>query len=161
MTNPQSVIKTISKLNLFEGLSDEQLSKFTACSSMVQFSTDEYIFRQNDEANKFYILQSGLVNLSTYLVSDATITLQTVGPFEILGLSWIVSPYVWHFDAKVTEPVQAIEIDAACARESMDKDHNMGYVLMQRFFSLLVQRLQNTRLQLLDIYEQSTTPFGA
>ncbi len=46
----------------------------------------------------------------------------------------------------------AIVFDGACLRGKCDADHELGYQLMRRFASVLVDRLQATRLQLLDVY---------
>lgn len=42
--------------------------------------------------------------------------------------------------------------DGACLRGKCDADHELGYELMQRFASVMLERLQATRLQLLDVY---------
>ena len=36
--------------------------------------------------------------------------------------------------------------------EKCEADHDLGYALMKRFLPVLVQRLQATRLQILDVY---------
>jgi CRP/FNR family cyclic AMP-dependent transcriptional regulator len=71
---------------------------------------------------------------------------------EILGVSWLVPPYCWAFDAKAIELTRAIAVNAACLRQKCDEDHDFGYDMMQRFVPVLMQRLQATRLQLLDVY---------
>ena len=48
--------------------------------------------------------------------------------------------------------MRAIAFDGACLRGKCEADHELGYELMQRFAPVLVERLQATRLQLLDVY---------
>jgi hypothetical protein len=45
-----------------------------------------------------------------------------------------------------------ISFDGACLRGKCDADHAFGYELMQRFALKMLERLQATRLQLLDVY---------
>ena len=45
-----------------------------------------------------------------------------------------------------------VTFDAACLRGKVEADHELGYQLMSRFAANLVDRLQATRLQLLDVY---------
>jgi hypothetical protein len=78
--------------------------------------------------------------------------IQTEGEGEILGWSWLVPPYYWHFDARATEKTQVIAIDGKCLREKCESDHDLGYKLMRRFALIIAERLEATRLQLLDIY---------
>ena len=47
-----------------------------------------------------------------------------------------------------------IAFDGACLRGKCDADHELGYQLMRRFAAVIVERLQATRLQLLDVYGQ-------
>lgn len=47
---------------------------------------------------------------------------------------------------------RTIAFDAACLRAKCDDDHDLGYILIQRFARIMMQRLQATRLQLLDVY---------
>jgi CRP/FNR family cyclic AMP-dependent transcriptional regulator len=65
---------------------------------------------------------------------------------------YVVRPYRWHFDARALSPVRATAFDAACLRGKCDDDPKLGYALMSRFAGVLIERLQWTRLRLLDIY---------
>jgi len=71
---------------------------------------------------------------------------------EILGVSWVIPPYRWTYDARALDLLRAIAIDAACLRQKREADHDLGYEMMKRFLPILVQRLQATRLQILDVY---------
>ena len=81
-----------------------------------------------------------------------SLTIQTLGEDEIVGASWLVAPYRWGFDAKALELTRAISMDAACLRGKCEDDHDLGYEMMKRFTPVLIQRLQATRLQILDVY---------
>ena len=64
----------------------------------------------------------------------------------------MLPPYRWAFDLRATEPTRAIVFDGACLRGKCDADPALGYALMQRFAGMILDRLQATRLQLLDVY---------
>ncbi len=49
-------------------------------------------------------------------------------------------------------PAPLVAFDGACLREKCDADHELGYQLMRRFAASAIERLQATRLQLLDVY---------
>ena len=76
----------------------------------------------------------------------------TLGEGEIVGAAWLVPPYRWTFDARAVELVRAIGIDAACLRGKSEADHHLGYEMMKRFMPVVVKRLLETQLQLLDVY---------
>ena len=75
-----------------------------------------------------------------------------LGEGDIVGLTWLLPPYRWGYDARATELVRAIALDAKCLRDKCEVDHDLGYALLKRFLPVLVQRLQAMRLQLLDVY---------
>jgi hypothetical protein len=77
---------------------------------------------------------------------------QTLGEHEIVGISWLIPPYRWTFDARALELTRAIEVDARCLRQKCDDDHDLGYEMMKRFVPILVERLHAARMQILDLY---------
>jgi hypothetical protein len=58
------------------------------------------------------------------------------------------------FDARALGVVRTLAFDAACLRGKCEQDTQLGYTLMQRYAEVMVQRLQATRLRLLDVYGQ-------
>ncbi len=136
----------------FEGLPDKHLKVIVGCASNVSFEEGETIFREGEEANRFYLIRQGRVALQVYAAGIGTITIQTLDAGDILGWSWLVPPYRWHFDARAVEPVRAIALDGECLRRKCEEDHDLGYELLKRFAEIITQRLQATRLQLLDVY---------
>jgi CRP/FNR family transcriptional regulator, cyclic AMP receptor protein len=136
----------------FKGLNPEHLKLIVGCSSNKVFAPDEFLFREGEEANTFFIIRSGRVKVETFSPKCGPITIQTEGDGEILGWSWLVPPYRWRFDAKAAEQTRVIAIDGKCLREKCESDHNLGYELMKRFALIIAERLEATRLQLLDVY---------
>ena len=70
----------------------------------------------------------------------------------MVGWSWLFPPYRWHFDARALSHVRATAFDGACLRGKCEDDPALGYDLMKRFAQVLIERLQWTRLRLLDVY---------
>ncbi len=69
-----------------------------------------------------------------------------------MGWSWLLAPYQWRFDAIAQEAVRAVVFDVGCLRTKMEEDPRLGYQLLSRFLPIVVDRLQATRLRLLDLY---------
>ncbi len=78
--------------------------------------------------------------------------IETIEAGEVIGWSWLFPPYRWHFDARALAPVRATRFDGACLRGKCEADPALGYDLMSRFAQVLIERLQWTRLRLLDVY---------
>jgi CRP/FNR family cyclic AMP-dependent transcriptional regulator len=135
-----------------KGLEPQYLQLIVGCASNVRFEEGEYLFREGEEANAFYIIREGIVSVETYAVERGSIVIDTLREGEILGWSWLIPPYHWHFDARALERTRVIALDGKCLRNKCEHDHNLGYELLKRFASVIEERLQATRLRLLDLY---------
>ncbi len=141
------------------GLPSDHLALITGCASNVRFETGATLFREGDEATQFFVVREGRVALDIFAPGRGPITIQTVGAGEVLGWSWLVPPYHWRFSARAVELTRAIALDGECLRGKCEKDHSLGYELLKRFTDIMSQRLDATRLQLLDLYG-SAAPAG-
>ena len=84
------------------------------------------------------------------------LTIETVGPGEIVGWSWLRAALPWHFTGRAVEPVRAIEFDGACLRGKCEEDPLLGYDLLTRFAQVLARGSHATHFQLMDVYGDST-----
>ncbi len=139
-----------------KGLDHRFLEILVGCASNVRFDAGQFVFREGSEANNFYIIRHGKVSVEVFAAGRGSITIQTIGEGDILGWSWLIPPYNWRFDAKAIELTRAIALDGKCLREKCERDHDLGYELLKRFSHIIAQRLEATRLQLLDIYGAHT-----
>ena len=73
-------------------------------------------------------------------------------PGEVLGLSWLFPPYKWRFDGHAVEFVEALAVDGERLRARIDEDPVLGYQVIKRIAPLVLERLQQTRAQLLELY---------
>jgi CRP/FNR family cyclic AMP-dependent transcriptional regulator len=137
----------------FEGLDKGHIQLLAGCASEVQFNSGDFIFREGQDANVFYIILSGRVALEAVFRSEQeSATIQNIGEGDVLGWSWLFPPYRWHFDARAVAPTQAIALDGKHLRAKCDEDHDFGYELLKRFAHVIEQRLQAMRSQIPDIY---------
>ncbi|MEY4166677.1 MAG: cyclic nucleotide-binding domain-containing protein [Blastocatellia bacterium] len=136
----------------FGGLDESMLRSIAAGARQVELPAGETIFHQGESADRFYLVRTGRIALNIHTPRRGGHTIQTIEDGEILGWSWLFPPYRWRFDARVVEPVTAIEIDGRRLREQCDLDHDLGYELFRRFAALIGRRLESTRIQLMDLY---------
>jgi CRP-like cAMP-binding protein len=136
----------------FAGLEEGFCKLVCGCAKNVRFDAGQYLFHEGEAADQFYLLRHGRVALQITSPGRGVVTFQTLGVGEIVGVSWLIPPYRWGYDAKTLELTRAIAMDAACLRQKCEADHDLGYDMMKRVASVLIQRLQATRLQILDIY---------
>jgi CRP-like cAMP-binding protein len=148
----ETIETLLHEVPLFEGLAPEALELIAGCGKNVRFLEGEVIFREGDEANTFYVVRHGTVALETFVPARGSVTIETIEAGEVVGWSWLFHPYRWHFDARALSLVRATAFDGACLRGKCDADPQLGYDLMSRFAQVAIERLQWTRLRLLDVY---------
>jgi len=136
----------------FAGFPEPFCDILCGCAKNVRFEDGQYLFHEGEAADQFYLLRHGHVALEIAIPGRPPLTFQTVEEGEIVGISWLIPPYRWAYDAKAVGLVRAIAMDGACLRQKCEADHDLGYRMMQRFMPILIQRLHATRLQLMDVY---------
>lgn len=134
------------------GLSPEHIQLIVGCAKNVVFEPGKYIFKENEEANSFYIIRSGKVALEIYSPEVGSIIIQTLGEGDIIGWSWMIPPYQWRFDARAVELTRVIELDGTCLRNKCESDPGLGYEIMKRLANVFERRINAMRIQLLDLY---------
>ena len=79
----------------------------------------------------------------------------TMEPGGILGLTWLIPPYVRQVSARAVTLTRAISLDGACLRGKCEADHNLGYELLKRLAREMEERLHGAWLRVADIYGSS------
>jgi CRP-like cAMP-binding protein len=137
------------------GLSFEHMQTLIGCASNVRFADGDTIIHEGQVANKFYLMRTGRVALQMDVPGKTALRIQTVGPGEILGWSWLISPFRWHFSGIVVLETRAIALDGECLRNKCEKDPSFGYEMLKRLSQVMERRLDATRLQLIDLYDMT------
>jgi CRP-like cAMP-binding protein len=136
----------------FAGLRPDTIDLVAGCGSNVQFEPGALIFREGDRADAFYLLRHGRIAIEAYAPNSGPLVIETLEAGDVLGWSWLFEPHRWHFDAHALTAVRATAFDGVCLRGKCDADPQLGYELVSRFAQTLIERLQWTRLRLLDVY---------
>lgn len=108
------------------------------------------LFEHGQPAECFYLLRSGEVVVEVPAIQGPTLTVQTLGPDEVLGWSWLIPPYRWSFQARALEVVTVLEFDGGAVRERCERDPAFGYEVLKRFSSLMSERLDAARRKMMD-----------
>ena len=131
------------------GMPCDQLGLLTATACDVRFPARYRLFEDGGNATRFWLIQSGHVSLDLHVPGEGPVVIETIGMGELLGWSWLFSPYRWAFGAVAATPVEAFEFDAPAVREACAADPGLGYELNQRITRVLAKRLQATRIRLI------------
>lgn len=117
-----------------------------------QVEAGERILQTGNPADTLYVVRHGRVAIEVVSPRGGSIVIETLGPGELLGVSWMLPPYRLTFDARCLEQCGLIAIDAHALRAACDDDPALGYALYKELSGVVRDRLQATRMQLLDLY---------
>jgi CRP-like cAMP-binding protein len=116
----------------------------------VEFKAGTYLGRDGETAKAFYLIQAGHVALRMHAHGAESVPVQTVGPGEVVGWSWLVAPHRWRFDCVASDHVTALAFDAEWLREKCEQDHELGYQLLKHLVTVMADRMTATWQQLLE-----------
>ncbi|MGW8378175.1 Crp/Fnr family transcriptional regulator [Streptomyces sp. ODS28] len=136
-------------------LPDDHQARLKAVAKDVGFPSGTRIFEEGEPADRFWVIRTGAVTLDMKvpghrLLSQVPIAIESVGPGQLLGWSWLFPPYVCRLGAETVSPVRALEFDAETVRVLCDEDHRLGHALTLSVAQIIGHRLQASRVRLLD-----------
>jgi CRP-like cAMP-binding protein len=134
------------------GVVPSEIALLAGCARPTVFAANERIFDEGHDAQRFWLICAGRVRLDTLIPGRGPVVVETLGPGTVLGWSWLAPPYRWHFGAQALAGTTAVELDAPAVRDLCDQHPALGYRLMNGFVQVVADRLQNTRIRLLDLY---------
>ncbi len=148
----ETLESVIAEHPFLKDLTPRYLEFLVGCASNVRFEPGNFVFLEDVEANQCYLIREGKVTLEIDAPPRGTIIIQTLGKGDVLGWSQIFPPYRWKFSARAVEPTRAIALNGKCLRDKSEQDHDLGFELLKRFARVIQERLQATRLQLINLY---------
>ena len=129
-----------------------QLELISRCGQNRVVKAGEYLMREGDRADAFYVLRRGTAAIEVHSPNHGALPIETLHDGDLVGWSWLIEPYRVHFDVRTLSECHLVAFDGACLRARFEQDPALGYDLLRRFLPVIVERLQATRLRLLDLY---------
>ncbi|MFE2943084.1 Crp/Fnr family transcriptional regulator [Streptomyces sp. NPDC059255] len=147
--------------NLFDELSPAGRERLREAATEVTFPGGARIFDEGRRADRFWVVRSGQVALDLHVPGRRAAVVETLGPGELLGWSWLLPPYVWHLGAQAVRTVHAEQFDAMVVRALCAADPVFGRAVYRTVAEVVADRLRGSRTRLLDLYGpqgSGTTP---
>ena len=145
-----SVLEYLSNHEFFGGLSDETLKFLSDCSNTSEIEKGQVLFKQGEAADKFYVVRKGQISIQIQAIMGPSLEIQSLGQDQVLGWSWLISPYRWSFQAKAMEDSELLVFDGAAILNRCEQDPKFGYELLKKFAELMSVRLDVARKKMMD-----------
>ena len=151
----QELYDLIAQQPFFNGLNAGHLQLLAASALEMKFESGATIFKEGSPANRFFLILTGRVELTSEMEDRNVIPIQTLGPGDDLGWSWLFPPYSMHFTARALEPTTTIFFYGTRLREQCEQDHELGYQLMRRIANVATQSLRATQRRLMQYIDKN------
>lgn len=133
-----------------QGFKQHDIERLATLAREVHFERERILFREGEENSDFYLIVSGMVALEIAPPSGV-FRVDTLTHGDELGWSSVMG-HGTVFQARVLQDTHALAFPAAELRAMCEEDNAFGYALMRRLLGVVADRLQATRLQVLDTY---------
>ncbi|SFC47846.1 cyclic nucleotide-binding domain-containing protein [Streptomyces aidingensis] len=142
----------VTATSLLGVLRPEDRERLPAAARDVCFPAGARLFDENGDAGRFWIIRTGSVTLDLQVPGRPPAVVETLGPGDLVGWSWLFPPRTWHLGAAALSPVRAHEFDAARVRSLCEADPVLGRSVARRVAEIIGHRLGTARIRLLDLY---------
>ncbi len=134
------------------GMAANHIDRLSRVTRYITVPARRRIFDEGGTADRCWLIVAGQVALDLHVPGHGPVVIETLGRGDVIGWSWLFPPYQWMLGAITMQPTQAFELDGRAVRGLCEADPILGNELNRRFMAVVVNRLQATRIRLLDIY---------
>jgi len=152
----EELARTTENYPFLADLPSDCLPKLLEIAEERWFEENEIIFPEGARSKHLFLVASGRIALET-MAGGQRIVIQTLSPGDTMGWSALTETTTTHFQARALTRVQTIAFDGTALSVVFEEDHDLGYEIMKRLLPLVTERLDHTRMQLIDMYGKRTT----
>ena len=151
----------LSTLAFSRNLSEKALTRLAEISTRNVYPAGSVIFKEGDSHLHLHVVVEGRVALDMHVPTRGDVRILSLGSGELLGWSPILGDNTMSATATCLKDTETVAISAAPLVELCESDPEVGYQVMRQIVVAMSERLVATRLQLLDLFAETTpTPQG-
>ena len=122
-------------------LTDSMLDNLAQIIDILKFDRDEILFRENEPAERFYMLISGNVLLEQRISGEVTAIIASIKPGFSFGWSAMIKDSLYTSDAICVEPSEIYSFKQSKVQKLFAQDPEMGFRFYQRLLVIIKKRL--------------------
>jgi CRP-like cAMP-binding protein len=114
------------------------------------------LFKEGEKHGLIYVLCSGKIVLDMPVPGRGDVRILSLGAGDLLGWSPVVGDSMMTATATAKEATTVIAIPGDELNRICESDHEIGHQVMRQVAAAMSRRLLATRLQLLDLFAETT-----
>jgi CRP-like cAMP-binding protein len=140
---------------LFAGQNNYMLEEIAMLSNEVNKAEGDWLFHENEEATKLYLVLEGAVALTLFVYLNGEqqhlASSHSLDKNEIIGWSSIVPPHQYKIGARAVKDSRLLEIDAVPLRQLLDDNPEYGYRFLRQVAEVISERFMLVNIQLMSM----------
>lgn len=154
--NTSSTAELLRGLPFARGMPEKAVPRLAEIALPREFAAHTLIFKEGDRHEQAYLLLDGSIALDMQVPGRGNVRILSLGSTDLLGWSPIVGDEFMTATATTQEKTTTLALPSHALKELCDSDHEIGYWVMSKVATAMSQRLLATRLQLLDLFAETT-----
>lgn len=134
----------LRQVELFRDLGDEGVRRILAIGRARALDAGQYLFLLGDNADEFYVVLRGTLDLCLPIALRGTvkdITVESAGAGRAFGWSALVKPYRFTLSARATEPSEVVGFARDDLQRLAETEPGIGYSILTRISEVMGLRL--------------------
>jgi CRP-like cAMP-binding protein len=142
-------INDFKKFEIFKVFSENQLAELSKITENKTFEKGAQIYKEDDRANRFYVVVDGLVTLNKIDPGEQIgISFEKRERGGLFGAACFMEPQKYTLNALCMKDSEVISIDADKLFELFQKDPDMGYKFMKEVAKIYFERYKVAKRQI-------------
>ena len=141
----QSVCEQFAPFPALAALRPDQQELIGSSVRTTGYVKRQRLATQGERAIGCWLIRSGQVGIDLLIPGRGTVMVQTIGPGEIAGWSWLVPPYRWRFGVVALCDVDTIVLDTERLRALCADIPEFGRDLALAMAGTMAQRIEHAR----------------
>jgi CRP-like cAMP-binding protein len=139
----------LSSCFLFSRLSEPQLERVLAISREQKIQKEQWLFREDQEAQNFYLIKEGAIELLTVVDERIEIPIAMVRTQNgCIGMAALVEPFRYTLSARAAQDSNLLVFRRADLEALKEDDPGLVCIIMNNLAQKLMARLKETRQEL-------------
>lgn len=139
----------ISSCYLFNHLAEPQLERVLSLSSEQKIEKGKWLFLEGQEAEEFYLIKKGAVELLTIADEKIEIPIAMIRAQNgCIGIGALISPFRYSLSARVDQDCDLLVFRRSDLETLKQQDPGIVCVMMNNLAQKLMERLRETRQEL-------------
>jgi CRP-like cAMP-binding protein len=122
-------------------LTDSMLDNLAQIIDVLKFDSNEIIFREEQHAERFYMLKTGNILMEQPISEEVTACVGSIKPGFSFGWSAMIEDGVYTLRAVCVEPSEVFSFKREKILKLFENDPEMGYRMYQRLLVIIKKRL--------------------